>query len=192
MVTALADGAVLLHRVVAELAGALLRPEVQTSVEHEPAADPRAADDAHHVVGAASRSETRLGQRERVPVVDQVHVAPERRGERPADRAAAPVAEQIGEEERVPVGVEEPRQGDADRVDLARGACELDHPLEHGLRAALVRACRCLGEHRRVVAVEQRELDVRAAEVEAEAPHRAVQPPSTVSTVPVTNGAVAR
>ena len=90
------------------------------------------------------------------------------------------------------LGVEEPRQGDADRVDLARGTCELDHALEHGLRAAVVRACRCFGELRRAVAVEQRELDVRAPEVETEPPHRAVQPPSTVSTVPVTNGAVTR
>ena len=32
----------------------------------------------------------------------------------------------------------------------------------------------------------------RRADVEAEVPHRAVQPPSTVSTAPVTNGAVAR
>ena len=43
------------------------------------------------------------------------------------------------------------------------------------------------------VVLEHDALDRRAAEVEAEvAAHRAVQPPSTVSTAPVTNGAVAR
>ena len=45
---------------------------------------------------------------------------------------------------------------------------------------------------RDLVPFEDDPLDVRRAEIEPEVPHRTAQPPSTVSTVPVTNGAVAR
>ena len=45
---------------------------------------------------------------------------------------------------------------------------------------------------RDLVVLEDDPLDVRRAEIEPEVPHRTAQPPSTVSTVPVTNGAVAR
>ena len=45
---------------------------------------------------------------------------------------------------------------------------------------------------RDLVPFEDDPLDVGRAEIEPEVPHRTAQPPSTVSTVPVTNGAVAR
>ena len=91
-----------------------------------------------HITSSAPRPDPRRdsASANACPSLIRCTSCPSACGERPADRAAAPVAEQIGEEKRVPVAVEEPRQRDADRVDLARGASELDHALEDALRAA--------------------------------------------------------
>jgi hypothetical protein len=128
-----------------------------------------------------------------VPVVDQVYRTPERLLQRRRDRAADPVAVQVGQEDASAVAVEEARQGDADRVDPASRARERGQPLEH-------RGDTFLGSRRLrtalddPLALEHDELDLRSADVQAKvlARHRAVQPPSTVSTAPVTKGAVAR
>ena len=104
-----------------------------------------------------------------------------------------PIAVEVGEEQRGAVAVEEPGERDPDRVDRA-DAADPARPSAPSTAAGPP----SLGERRRLVGgcelavLEQRELDVRPAEVEAERSHRAVQPPSTVSTAPVTNGAVAR
>ena len=64
----------------------------------------------------------------------------------------------------------------------------LDHRLGAGFRARLLLAARC-----DQTVLQDDPLDVRSSQVEPEvAAHLAVQPPSTTSTVPVTNGAVAR
>src|SRR5215831_4965873 len=58
-------------RLVAELSGCPFEPEVRTSVEDQPSADPGAESDAEHRVGATTGPEPVLGQRERASVVDQ-------------------------------------------------------------------------------------------------------------------------
>ena len=73
-----------------------------------------------------------------------------------------------------------------------RGAADLGQP-RHDLLGTAV-AVRLLGAAADELAsvFEDRPLHVRAAEIEPELPHRAVQPPSTGRIVPVTNSAVAR
>jgi hypothetical protein len=59
--------------VVADLTRPILDAEVESTSEHETAADPRSADDAENVIGAAGGSDSRLRERESVAVVDQVY-----------------------------------------------------------------------------------------------------------------------
>jgi hypothetical protein len=177
--------------VVADLAGAILDAQMQAAADHKAAADARSADDAKDVLRSSRRADARLGERKRVSVVDQTNRPPDGFLERRGDRAADPVAVQVGEEDPSAVAIEEARKGNADGVDLSGRPRERRHPRQdrrgtflgsRGLRASLDD----------LAAVEYDELDVRAPEIESELPQRAVQPPSTVSTAPVTKGAVAR
>ena len=117
----------------------------------------------------------------------------------PRDRGARPVAREVGKERgRAGVDVEDTGHADADRVgryavesalaDLRKAG---DDPVRPLVR---VRRGRARGRHsRKAVPFDKRPLHVRPAEVEPDVErHRAVHPPSTVRTAPVTNGAVAR
>ncbi len=177
---------------VADLAGPVVDAEVQAPAEDEPAADPGAAHDADHVVGAARCTDTRLGEREGVAVVDEPDGKVERTRERLADRPPGPVAGEVREEDAAALGVDEPRERDADRGDRAGVPRKPGDAVEDRLGPVLRRGRLGRAVHD-LVAVEDDELHVGAADVEPDpARHRAVQPPSTVSTAPVTNGAVAR
>ena len=174
-----------------ELARACGQAEVQGAAEHEAAADARATDDAHHVLRTSPCTKFRFGERERMTVVDEAHRSAETVLQRPAQWLPRPVAVQVREQFGDAVLVEEPWERDADRVDGSDGTAELDESLQDGSRSILGTGRR-LTPLSHLVVLEHHQLDVRPAEIEAEASHRAVQPPSTVSTAPVTNGAVAR
>ena len=114
----------------------------------------------------------------------------------PSHDAAAEVGDEVGD---AGLQVEHARDRDARRVDAAdlgrERRAELAELRDDRLRRLVgARLDDLLAQLAPVaVALEHDALDRRAAEVEAEvAAHRAVQPPSTVSTAPVTNGAVAR
>jgi hypothetical protein len=190
-VSAAAERAVLDHGVVTDLAGSILDAEMKAAPDYETTADPGSADDAQDVLGAAGSSDPRLRERERVAVVDQAHGPVEGICERFGDRPADPVAVEVGQEHRAAVDVEEPGQRDADRGHRPGLAREPRQPVED-CGDAFVGSGRLGVALHDVVAVEDDALDVRSAQVEAEPSHRAVQPPSTVRTAPVTKGAVAR
>ena len=88
-------------------------------------------------------------------------------------------------------GVEEAGHPDADGVDRTRLAAGGHEPADDAV-GPLGGAGLEPSVGRDLVPFEDDPLDVRRAEIEPEVPHRTAQPPSTVSTVPVTNGAVAR
>ena len=171
-------------------------PEVQPAAEHEPAADRRCRRRCTSRSSAPrAGAERRLGERERVPVVDQRDRRAEAALRAVADRAR-PSSRRGGSAgaRATPVLVEEPRQRDADRVDRRRPTRPSSTSrAEHRLRAAV------LGARRRLAAARRARPSSSSASLmfvpprsSPSAPHRAVQPPSTVSTAPVTNGAVAR
>jgi hypothetical protein len=177
--------------VVADLAGAILDSQVQATADHEAAADARAADDAQGVLRSSGRADACLGERKRVSVVDQTNRPPEGFLDRRRNRAADPIAVQVGKQNASPLAVEEPGQRDPDRLDRLGRARERGQPLQNSC-GAILGSRRLRAAFDDPLAVEHDELDVRATEVEPERPHRVVQPPSTVSTEPVTKVAVAR
>ena len=121
-----------------DLAGAVVGAEVQLPVEDEAAADAGAAHDADHVARPVRRAHARLGERERVAVVDERDRPAEGLLERRPNRAPGPVSVEVREQHCHTVGVEEARQRDADRADVPRRVPELDHSPQHGLRPALL------------------------------------------------------
>ena len=183
---------------VAELARAPVA-ELQTPPDDDRAADAGAEREEGGRVAAARRSQSRLGEAERPRVVDQRRRHAECRLHRVAHRHAVPRLRAEVRDEPTHAGVEVEHAGDghARRVDAAglgrERAAELAQLLDDRLR----RLVRARGDLRRrhpaMLAVEHDSLDGRAAEIEAEVQaHRAIQAPSTVSTAPVTNAAVAR
>jgi hypothetical protein len=116
--------------VVAYLAGAILDAQVQAATDHQAAADARSADDAKDVLRSSGRADACLGERKRVSVVDQTNRPPDGFLERRGDRAADPVAVQVGEEDAPAVAIEESGKGDADRVDRPCRACQCGQPVE--------------------------------------------------------------
>ena len=140
----------------------------------------------------ASGAERPLGEGEGAGIVDQPRRRAERLTDRAGDRAAVPVAGDVDEECRGAEGVvEEAGHADPDRVDLTSLTPGGDQPPDHRFRAVRG-ACPVSAVRHDLAVLEHDPFHVRAAEVEPEVPHRTDQPPSTVSTAPVTNGAVAR
>ena len=171
---------------------------MQPPADDHAAADARSERDADEVLGPAAGAQPQLGQRQSADVVDERDRQPERRADRAGDRAPGPVAEQVRKQRAGPGrGVEVARQREARRLRLAErrgdGAAERGDPLEHGVLAVRGIGRPDVGGEHAERRVDDRGLDVGAAEVQPEMhAHRAVHPPSTVSTLPVANGAVAR
>jgi hypothetical protein len=154
---------------MADLAGTILDAQVEAAADDEAAADARPADDAEDIAGFAGRADASLGKRECVPVVDETYACAERLLERGRDRAAHPVAVEVRQEDAAAVAVKESWKRDSNRVDLARLACERGQPIEDRLGAIL--GSRRLGTAvDDPLALEDDELDVRPAEIDAEAP----------------------
>ena len=116
----------------------------------------------------------------------------------PVPRLGAEVRDEVG---HARVGIEETGDRDARALDAAdafrRGATDLaqlrDDPGRAGVRGGRRDVDEDALDVPSAALLEHDDLDRRAAEVEPEVPaHRTVQPPSTVSTAPVTKGAVAR
>ena len=148
--------------------------------------------DEHGRVAAPRRAERRLGQRERPCVVDQRGGGVERLREPRGQRHLLPIAGQVREERGdTALCVEEAGHADPDGVDGAGRRAGGGEPADHRFGAVGCTRVELAVGHDLVV-LEHDPLDVGGAEIEPEVPHRTDQPPSTVSTVPVTNGAVAR
>jgi hypothetical protein len=172
-----------------DLAGTVVDARAQLASEDETTADPGPAHDADHVSPAPGGADACLGECERVAVVHEGDRELEALGQRPRELDAGPLAVHVRKEHGTSLGVDETRDGHADGLDGPCAATELHHPAEHGRGTALGGARRRapgLDDH---LVVQERELDVGGAEVEAEASQRAVHPPSTTRTVPVTNSA---
>lgn len=168
-------------------------------VDDDSAAHTGPDGDEHSRSATPSSTELRLADGERPRVVDEHRRRAERLPDRARDRGARPVAREVGKERgRAGVDVEDTGHANPDRVrrravqsapaDLRQAR---DDPVRPFVRVRRGRAC---GRHsRKAVPFDKRPLHVRPAEVEPEVErHRAVHPPSTVRTAPVTNGAVAR
>ena len=127
-VAALAHGAVLDDGVVAELAGALLRAEVQRGRRARARRRCRCRRRrTSRSPRAAAGAERRLGERERVAVVDSATGRAERSRERRRDRAAPPVAVQVREQDaRVRRASKSPGSATPTESTAAGGARELD------------------------------------------------------------------
>ena len=181
---------------MSELARRAVVPEVQPAAEDEPAADAGPDHEEGRVVAAAGCTEPPLGEGEGARVVDERDRDAERVLERRDRRDAAPVAGEVRQErDRAGLRVEEPRQADARTIDRPglgeRAPADLGEPCDDR-RRPLLRMGRRVPLRDEAVVLDDGPLHVRPAQVEPERPHLAVQPPSTVSTAPVTNGAVAR
>lgn len=168
------------------------RPSCGGAPHDEAATHTRTDDEEDGRVASAGGAQRPLGERECARIVDQPHGGAEPVADRAGDGAAVPVAGDVDEEgggaERV---VEEAGNADADRIDLPRLPAGGDEPLDHRFRAG-GGAGFDLTARRDLAVLEHDPFHVGAAEVEPEVPHRIAQPPSTVRTAPVTNGAVAR
>jgi hypothetical protein len=160
---------------VADLAGAAGAAE-QPPVDHDPAADAGAEHQAHHRAEPAGGAEQRLGEAERAGVVDDRDRAAERGGQRDPDRDALPVAGEVGEQDRV-AGflVEDAGHAHADgphrTVPLQGLPPDLAEPPDDAHGAAVALGGEALPHHHRehtVAFLDDRDLDVGAAEVEAE------------------------
>jgi hypothetical protein len=182
---------------VADLAG-VPESEVQPSADHHAAAHAGPQRDAHEVGRAAPRAQPQLRQRQRADVVDERHGNAQRGADRAGDRAADPVPAQVRQQHAgAPLGIEVARQRQPGRHGLperrGRGPAQRRDAREHRVRPVLGAGRAGVGGEHAEPVVDDRGLDVRAAEVEPQMEaHRAVHPPSTVSTVPVTNRAPAR
>ena len=128
--------------VVTDLARPVLHAQAELPAEHEPAAHAGSADDADHVLGAARSADPRLGERERVAVVEQRDRSAETLFELRTHGEADPVAAEVGKEHGASVLVDEPGDRDADRVEGLGAAAELEHAGNDGLRRSRLGARR--------------------------------------------------
>ena len=128
--------------VVTDLARPVLHAQAELPAEHEPAAHAGSADDADHVLGAARSADPRLGERERVAVVEQRDRSAETLFEPRTHGEADPVAAEVGKEHGASVLVDEPGDRDADRVEGLGAAAELEHAANDGLRRSRLGARR--------------------------------------------------
>ena len=191
-VAAGAERPLLGDRQVADLARPALTTLVKATADRDPAPDARADRDEDGRVAVARRAEGGLGERKGAGVVDECR----RRAERVADARRQwdprPVPGHVGKERRRAARrVEEAGHADPDRVDRSGRRPDRDEPFDDRVGPVGGPGVE-LPVRDDLVLLEHDPLDVGGADVEAEVPHRTDHPPSTVSTAPVTNGAVAR
>ena len=158
---------------MAPLAADGVDPLDDAAVHDDAAADPRAEDHPEHHLGALAGAVDRLGEREAVGVVGDLHRPVERRGEVAAQVAAVqPGRVALGDD--AGRAVDRARHADADALDrpAGRGLQALHQPADRPDAAVVVVA---RGRHPGAgalgaVGAEDDALDLGAAVVEAQ-PH---------------------
>ena len=167
--------------------------EVEPAAEHEPAADAGPADDAHHVLGAAAAPSRASASANACPSLTSATGCPNPASSSVREGLSVPVAVEVREEQRAALAVEEPGERDPDRVRRRRPGA----PARPS--GASTPSGPPTSERVGVWSVSTSSPSSSSASLtfvpptsRPSAAHRAVQPPSTVSTAPVTNGAVAR
>ena len=93
--TAAAERAARIDDLVAELAGRAERPQAQSAVDHDTAADAGAQGEQRHRRCAATGAERELAQRRRADVVQQANRRRQPLAEQPGHRYVAPLARQV-------------------------------------------------------------------------------------------------
>ena len=118
VVAAAARRAVRVDRLVADLAGRPVMPEMDAAVDRDDATDPGPERQPDHRLGATAGTEPELGQAEGPRVVDQGDRDAEGRLERRARRLARPVVRHVDEEAgRAGRRVVQPGHADPERRD---------------------------------------------------------------------------